>query len=236
MTFLSHQNIVLMPGLDGTGKSFEPLLPSIAEDARVTIVRYPTDRLLSFDETVNCAAAQIPEGTSPVFIAESFSGPVAIRLIASGLVRAKALVLCATFARSPHPLMWSMVRFLRMPLLIRPEMPRPFFKFIIGDDQRIEALLPLWKKVHAEVPASVMDFRLSIINSIDVLPDLPKLTLPCLFLQAQKDRVIPEGCLKEIACRIPQLQVEKIQAPHFILQAEPLACLAAIDNFLTQIQ
>ena len=235
MACLDKEHIVLMPGLDGTGKSFEPLLPLVAAGARVTTVRYPADRPLSFDETVACAASQIPKDMPLVVIAESFSGPVAVRMIASGLIRPKALVLCATFARSPHPVLWRIVRFLRLPLVIRPEMPRSFFRFVIGPDHLIDALLPLWKKVHEGVPSRILDSRLALINATDVTSDLPGLTLPCLYLQASKDRVVPASCLKNIARRIPHLQVISIEAPHFILQAAPRDCLQAIENFLKRI-
>lgn len=117
MKWLSNQHLVLMPGLDGTGLSFEPLLPFLPADAKITIIRYPTDKLLSFEETVECAAEQIPAGNPPVVIAESFSGPVAIQMIGSGRVQAKALILCATFAKSPRPIVWRIMRFLRLPLL-----------------------------------------------------------------------------------------------------------------------
>ncbi|MEE9913584.1 MAG: PAS domain S-box protein [Deltaproteobacteria bacterium] len=234
MTFLRHQHLVFMPGLDGTGKSFEPLLPLIAADARVTIVRYPTDKRLSFEETVECAAAQIPAGDPPVVIAESFSGPVAVRMIASGRVQARALVLCATFARSPHPVVWRIVRFLRLPFFIRPDMPKPFFSYIMGGDKQVAALLPLWRQVHADVPACVMASRLDLINRIDVTSDLRKLTVPCCYLQATDDRIVPSRCLKDFEHGIPCLSIKKIKAPHFILQAEPQACLTAIDDFLRQ--
>jgi len=235
MTYLHKEHIVLMPGLDGTGKSFEPVLPLIAADAHVTVVRYPADRPLSFDETVACAAKQISTETSPVVIAESFSGPVAVRMIASGLVAPKALVLCATFVRSPHPILWRMVRFLRLPLMIRPEMPRAFFKFVIGRDDLIEVLKPLWMKVHAEVPAPIMDARLGLINAVDVTADLKKLCLPCLFLKASDDRVIPASRLTDLIRHIPHLQVKTIEAPHFILQAAPEKCIQTIDIFLKRI-
>lgn len=232
MTFPRNQHLVFMPGLDGTGKSFEPLLPYIAPDTRVTIVRYPTDKFLSFEDTVEWAAAQIPGGHPPVVIAESFSGPVAVQMIASGRVKARALVLCATFARSPHPVAWRVMRFLRLPLLIRPDMPGLFFKFVIGNDQQIAALLPLWKKVHTDVPPHVMASRLALINNLNVTQELKKLTIPCCYLQAMDDRIVPSRCLKDFDRNIPHLYIKKIKAPHFILQAEPQACLAAVSDFL----
>jgi pimeloyl-[acyl-carrier protein] methyl ester esterase len=232
MKRLSNQHLVFMPGLDGTGLSFEPVLPLLPADAKITIVRYPTNKLLSFDETVECAALQIPAGNSPVVIAESFSGPVAIQMIGSGRIKAKALILCATFAKSPRPIVWRIMRFLRLPLLIRPDMPKRFFKIVIGDDKLIAELLPLWKKVHADVPARVMNHRLKMINQVDVTKWLKKLPVPCCYLQATDDRIVRSSCLADFENCIPNLEIKRIKAPHFILQAQPQACLDAIEKFM----
>jgi hypothetical protein len=137
MCSLRNQHLVFMPGMDGTGLSFEPVLALLPESAKITLIRYPGDKLLSFDETVECAAAQIPTGDPPIVIAESFSGPVAVKMIGSGRAKAKALILCATFTKSPHPVVWRFMRFLRLPMLIKPEMPKRIFKVVIGDDKLI---------------------------------------------------------------------------------------------------
>ncbi len=232
MTFLRNQHLVFMPGMDGTGLSFEPLLPFLPDSAKITIVRYPTDKLLSFDEMVECAAGQIPKGDTPIVIAESFSGPVAVKMIGTGRVNAKALILCATFTKSPRPFVWRVMRFLRLPLLIKPDMPKRFFRFVIGEDALIDKLLPLWKKIHACVPAHVMQHRLKIINEVDVAAWFSKIKIPCCYLQGVNDRVVPASCAEEIRKSAPFVEVKKINAPHFILQAEPRACLKAIDDFI----
>ena len=232
MKRLGNQHLVFMPGLDGTGLSFEPILPFLPADAKITIIRYPTDKLLSFEEAVECAAAQIPAHDPPIVIAESFSGPVAIQMIGSGRVQAKALILCATFAKSPRPIVWRIISFLRLPLLIMPDMPKRFFKIVIGEDKLIADLLPLWKKVHADVPARVMNHRLKIINGVDVTKWLTELPVPCCYLQAVNDRVVPSSCVEDIKKCAPLLEVKRINAPHFILQAQPQACLDAIEEFV----
>ena len=236
MEYLRNQSLVLMPGLDGTGLSFEPLLKFIPEDVQITIIHYPTDKLLSFEETVECAAAQIAPGSPPIVIAESFSGPVAVQMIASGRIAAKALILCATFAKSPHPHIWSVVRFLRLPRLVRPDMPALFFKIILGNDKLIASLVPLWKKVHADVTTETMEHRLGLINRVDVTTSLKELSLPCLYLQAIDDRVVSSSSLKDFKRCIPHLMIQRIKAPHFILQAAPQACLEAIEQFISLIK
>ncbi|MRR16839.1 MAG: PAS domain S-box protein [Deltaproteobacteria bacterium] len=232
MAFPRNQHLVLMPGLDGTGKSFEPLLPLIADDNRVTVVSYPADRILSFEETVESAARQIPDDIPPVVIAESFSGPVAVRMIASGRVKAQALVLCATFARPPHPFIWRIVHLLRLPIFIRPLTSGSFFNYVMGDPRQAAALRPLWEKVHAAVPPHVLASRLSLLNRVDVTRDLRRLDIPCLYLQATDDRIVPANCLSVFERNLAYLTVKKIKAPHFILQSAPETCLAAIDELL----
>jgi pimeloyl-ACP methyl ester carboxylesterase len=232
MSSLRNQHLVFMPGMDGTGLSFEPLAPFLSRETKITIVRYPTDRLLSFDETVECAAGQIPADKPPIVIAESFSGPVAIKMIGSGRIKAKALILCATFAKSPRPVVWRVMRFLRLPMLIKPEMPKRFFRVVIGNDKLIDKLKPLWKKVHAKVPARVMQHRLKIINEVDVTAWLAKINIPCCYLQAITDRVVPASCAEEIKKAAPLVEIIKIDSPHFILQAEPKECLTAIEKFM----
>ena len=223
-----------MPGMDGTGLSFEPIGPFLSEEAEVTVVRYPSDRFLSFDEMVECAAAQIPPGDPPIVIAESFSGPVAIKMIGSGRVKAAALILCATFAKSPRPVVWRIMRFLRLPLLIKPDMPKRFFRFVIGNEKLIAELVPLWKKIHAQVPARVMQHRLKIVNEVDVTAWLAEIKIPCCYLQATNDRLVPAACAEEIKKIAPFVKIEKIDAPHFILQANPRLCLQAIADFCTK--
>ena len=41
--------LVLLPGLDGTGEQFEPLLRELPASLTPIVVRYPTDRVLGYD-------------------------------------------------------------------------------------------------------------------------------------------------------------------------------------------
>ena len=63
------ERLVFLPGLDGTGISWEPLAPFVAPDADVTVVRYPANELLSFRETVECAARQVSSADEAIVIA-----------------------------------------------------------------------------------------------------------------------------------------------------------------------
>ena len=87
--------------------------------------------------------------------------------------------------------------------------------------------------MHADVPARVMDHRLKIINQVDVTKWLKKLPVPCCYLQATDDRIVRSSCLADFENCIPNLEIKRIKAPHFILQAQPRECLNAIEEFIS---
>jgi pimeloyl-[acyl-carrier protein] methyl ester esterase len=222
-----------MPGMDGTGISFEPFGEVLPKDINVKVIRYPSDRLLNFEESVQCAMDQIGSCQQEVIvIAESFSGPVAVALAASGRLRASCLILCATFARSPRPVLLKLLFFLPLELILRLPMPRFLLKLVIeGGEKSTDLFLALWQRVKPLVPARTLIHRLRVIDRIDVRDRLPKLTIPCLYIQASGDRSVPASCLFDFTEAVSDLRVTRIKGPHFILQAEPDASLAAIQNF-----
>lgn len=229
---LSGRKLVFLPGLDGTGISFEPFGAVLPDDVPVCVVRYPTDRLLSFEETVRCARDQIPRERDAVVLAESFSGPVALALAGSGLIRPGCMVLCSTFARSPRPRVLKALELLPLKRLLGLPVHRSLLRLVVaGGAESADLLLDLWRRVRTMVPPEVLVHRLEIINRVDVRDFLPGLSVPCLYLQAASDRTVPESALFDFMEAVPDLRVKRIPGPHFILQARPRESLDAIQHF-----
>ncbi len=229
---LSGGKLVFLPGLDGTGISFEPLGAVLPEDVPVCVVRYPADRLLSFEEIVRCARDQIPWERDILVLAESFSGPVALALVGSGLIRPGCMVLCSTFARSPRPRVLKALELLPMKRLLGLPVPRSLLRFVVaGGAESAGLLLDMWHRVRTMVPPEVLVHRLKIINRVDVRGFLPRLSVPCLYLQAASDRTVPDSALFDFMEAVPDLRLRRIPGPHFILQARPRESLDAIQHF-----
>lgn len=222
--------LVLMPGLDGTGISFEPLSRFLSADIATTVVRYPTDRSLSFEETVACAYDQI-RGEQDIVLAESFSGPVAISLIASRKLRVKGLILCATFAKAPRQTTLKMLSLLPLELGLKLPFQSLLLRLILGDRKAMDTLFPIWRRLKTTVPARVLAHRIRLLSLIDVRDLLPELTIPCWYIQAAQDRLLPSSVLDFIQA-IPHLVVRKITGPHFILQTQPEASAMIINEFI----
>ena len=225
-----------MPGMDGTGISFEPLAQLLPHDVNVKVVQYPSDRLLSFEENLQCVRRQVQQDEDAVVIAESFSGPVAVALIGSGRLKATCLILSATFARSPRPLLLKALSCLPMEVLLKLPFPRFFLQHIIeGGEVAVDVFHSMLQRIRAMVPAKVLVHRLSVIDTTDVRQWLSKLTVPCLYIQATADRWVPASALFDFTEAVADLRVARIRGPHFILQAQPQQSLAAIQNFMALI-
>lgn len=71
--------LVLLPGLDGSGRLFKPLLKQQSPEIETIILPYPNDRLMSHVDLCDFLHPRLPN--EPFFIlGESFGGPLAILL------------------------------------------------------------------------------------------------------------------------------------------------------------
>ena len=121
--------LVLLPGLDGTGKLFADFLKALDLGVRTRVVPYPPDVPLGYDELEPLVRAALPAQGAFVLLGESFSGPLAIRIAARPPPGLTGLILCVTFASNPYPrLAWarrlaafiplkSVPRWIRAPLM-----------------------------------------------------------------------------------------------------------------------
>src|SRR4051812_11267801 len=93
---------IFLPGMDGTGLLFEPLLRLWKEDAPPLVISYPSDQLLGYDALESLVGSRLIERDPYILIAESFGGPIAMRIAARRPPNLRGLVLSATFVREPR--------------------------------------------------------------------------------------------------------------------------------------
>ena len=223
-------HLVLLPGLDGTGELFAPLIQALDEDITTCVVRYGAE--LTFDEYVESAAMALPEQC--VVIAESFSGPVAIALAARHPGKVRGLVLCATFAVSPFRALLRGVKFTPA----RFFRPSPLLPVMVNHFCFSGAPIPLRPSpvsVVSTVPPAIMRARLACLAATDVRPLLSRVVTPVLYLRASNDRVVSSRLSHELTSRLPNVTVTEIDGPHLLLQTRPRECAAAISSYLRPV-
>jgi pimeloyl-ACP methyl ester carboxylesterase len=226
----THPILVLMPGLDGTGKLFGEFVKSLGSSVDPLIVSYPQDRSLGYDELEALVLAALPRGRRFILLGESFSGPLAIRIAARSPAGLVALILCATFAKNPFPwLGWARPLAAYLPLKSLPRWVRAPLMWGSASPQRAPAQM---ERAMAGVSHDVIRRRIGALLAVDETPALARLRLPILVLEAAHDRVISAAASRRILSVQPGAELAQIHGPHLLLQTRPAECAAAVLRFI----
>src|SRR5687768_13243658 len=94
---MARRHLVLLPGLDGTGSLFGPLLAQLPETLIPVVVKYPPDQVLYYEQLFPHIREVMPWDQPFILLAESFSGPMAIKFAAEQSANIHALVLVSSF-------------------------------------------------------------------------------------------------------------------------------------------
>lgn len=93
--------LLLLSGMDGTGRLFGPLLRALPSSLSPVVGAYPADRPYGYAELLPLVEAAAPAGAEYVVVGESFSGLLALMLAAQRPPGLRGIVLCESFVRSP---------------------------------------------------------------------------------------------------------------------------------------
>ncbi|MEW5974409.1 MAG: alpha/beta fold hydrolase [Acidobacteriota bacterium] len=221
--------LVILPGMDGTGILSQTFANHLPGDFSVTIVRYPSGERQSYAELEFIARSALPENRPFLLLGESFSGPIAISLAASNPTKPAGLILCCSFARNPY-------QFLRpfgsLSTLVNVRaIPLPVLSGILLGRWSTPALRSLLQEALSIVPPAVLQARASAVLTVDAVDMLRHLQLPLLYLKGSEDRLIPPAAATLVLENAPDTRLEEIPGPHLLLQAAPERCARVITDF-----
>ena len=215
-----------MPGLDGTGKLFAPIIPFLEPHFELTIVTYPD--LDSFSDYVDCAQNQLPSTPGFSLLAESFSGPVALALMAQQPGRIGPSILSATFARSPLAALTRMASYVPEQIFSIGALSEFCLDVYASNDEDFSETQPLPLNVTEQLDGALLKHRISVLSRIDVSALLPGIEVPILYLRARRDRIVAESDARMMQEYLPDVERVDIDAPHLLLQTRPQQCAELI--------
>jgi len=231
----ANPQLVLLPGLDGTGEFFQPLLESLGGTIRTHVVQYPVDGGFDYATCSEFARAALPADEPYVLLGESFSGPIAIELAARAPRGLKGVILCASFACNPRPRL-SFIR----PLL--PYMPFhgtrssiALSRFLVLGRWITPAIRDLHLQILMKVPATTLQARILAVADCDARQALRQVSVPILCLVPKYDRLIPRSAARVIQQHAPAARVVVLDAPHCLLQCVPGAAARQITQFMQEL-
>jgi len=230
VTPVSLPQLIVLPGLDGTGTRLTAFLREMQRAVPTRIIGYPPDQPMGYAELESLVRQLLPQGERYVLLAESFAGPIAIRVAADPPPGLAGLILCGTFARNPFPWLRA-VRALavRVPFKSLPRWLRAPLLWGSGDPRRAP---PRAERASATVDKAVIRRRLHEVLTVDVTGLLANIDLPTLILGATRDRIVPRSAVRLLVQRTRHGEVAEIDGPHLLLQSRPAESAAAVLRFL----
>ena len=160
-------------------------------NVRVTVVAYPADQKLSFAELVRCAYEQLPRNKPLVLIAESFSGPITIRLASSFPSNIKGIIFCATFMKFDRPFLLGPAKYIPFEFLLSKRMPGFLLYFLVGGKPFSDKLTPLFRQLEKLINPEVIAHRIRMLKNIDATADARTLTSALLLYPGSPGQARP---------------------------------------------
>ncbi len=225
-------HLVLLPGLDGSGKLFEPFINQFPDTSRITVIPYPGDRHIPFSRLAGYIVPLLPAGRPLAILGESYSGPVAIGLAARSDIDVRKVILVASFAKYPASHLKTLSAWLPLSLLFRLPIPDFLIRYYCFGNAGTGLLRSLLRDAIKGNKPGVLAMRAREGSRVDVTESLANIKVPCLYIAADNDRLVPSRALDYLKQHLPDLDVVTLQGAHFILQVQPKACFDVINDFL----
>ncbi len=226
------ESLVLLPGMDGTGELFAPLRAVIPPNWAVHVVSYPEDGEQTYEELFSFVEEHLEGMRSVVLVAESFSGPLAIRYAADHQKQVRAVILAASFVRSPIPTWFR--SFAKPPLVRLLCGANRIIRFFLLNGARDKSLVSKVSSLIGKISPRMLAERIRTICQVDCVAALSSCTVPMLYLAATRDRLVGRRSGDLITSVKLDCMYRVIDGPHLLLQASPKGSWEEIESFLRQ--
>jgi pimeloyl-ACP methyl ester carboxylesterase len=220
-------NLVLLPGLDGTGELFMPFIETLPKDINALVISYPGNIKLSYEELVEFVLNQLPDNEF-ILVGESFSGYIAHQIALRNPKNMKAVIFVASFLENPRPLMLGISGVFPRRYIFSGFLPEIVIKVFLFGMNVCDQIISLFRQSMKQVSPDVLVFRLIEISKISGV--LQSCSLKATYIQASNDKLVPKKCADAFKKAYKDICVFEVHGPHFILQSNPVSCLDVIIN------
>jgi len=222
--------LVLLPGLDGTGIFFGPLLRHLPPWIEPVVIEYPTSGNNDYDDLLPIVMNKVAALESFLILGWSFGGPLALMVSSTCPSKVSGVILCGSFVTPPRPKLVPFRFIVSRPLIAIIRALRRIRLLVPGyatnEFRRAKAIT--WRRVNSGVLAA----RLRAILRVDVRSQLKECRVRLMYLASSQDEVVSRASLNEIIALAPKTQAIEIEGPHFALFTNPIQSTAHIVNFI----
>jgi pimeloyl-ACP methyl ester carboxylesterase len=228
-----------MPGLDGSGVLFSGLERAAPPELSLSVLRYPDEGPQDYPALHARLAPELAARRAPyVLVAESFAGPLALRIAADHPPGLEAVVLVNSFVAAPletraAALASRALAAFGTPLLgrIGPPPPALLRRFMLGDDAP-EPLVEQLQVALRALPQRSLAARLRTVLAANETQAYLHTQLPMFYLRGNQDRLVGEHAIETLIRLRPGLQLHRLDGPHLLLQRYPEHCVEVLQRCL----
>jgi pimeloyl-[acyl-carrier protein] methyl ester esterase len=156
--------LVLLPGMDGTGELFAPLIKILPKDLLPLVVAYPPNEPWGYPELLDFIRHQLPMDEDFVVLGESFSGPLALMLASDPPAQMRALILTCTFEHHPRPALAPFSIFAQVVLRFRP--PKFLIQSVLTNGAKNFDIAARVQLAMGRVSVETLHARIKAINGL----------------------------------------------------------------------
>lgn len=224
--------LVLLPGMDGTGKLFDGLIAELPE-RDILSISLPQQGPQDYESLCQQLTPLLPKEPF-VLLAESFSGGIAALLTQAEIPQLAGVIFVASFLSSPRPWLARLATQLPIKLLARLPCSNMVFRHFLLGTEATEQLIETFRASIHSVPGKVLSARLAVIAH--ATPASFTSEVPAVYIRATHDRLVPAQQKELFLKTYPGISILDIPGPHFILQANPKAAAEAVTLALRRLQ
>lgn len=221
---------LLLPGLDGTGKLFDPFVEAAPNDAPTEVAKYPFDKSMSYSEYATFVLSTFVSNEPFTIIAESFSGPVAVLVAASRPSALTGVVLCNTFV---YRAAWRGFSYLPWAWLFRFPVTTLMVGIHLTGFRQASKWVERIRAANQPVLPGVRASRLRAALNADVRGEFAGLDVPVMYLRGLQDRLVFSSCVRHAREARPSTTVVRVPGPHLLLQTEPQRSWQEVTSFVS---
>lgn len=217
-------DVVLLPGLHGSTALYDAFIALAPPWARCMPVPLPTLGDQSLDGLATTLEAELRRLEGFVLVAESFSGPIAVRLAARLGQKMALLALCNPLVEMPIALPAG----LAASAATWRGMPAWTAAAVLAGGDRALGKAAL-DGIRA-LPKKVLEARLASAFTATADEIAPLLAAPLLAVLGTRDRLVSPARTRALLKGVPFATVVELDAPHLVVQTKPAEVWDAISD------
>ena len=229
---MRQQSLVLLPGLDGTGIMFRPIINELKQDVEPIVISYKQEAKCSYHILADQVANSLPNNDFFI-LGESFSGPIALMIADRKPKDLKGIILCATFIDNPSAYFPSFLSF----LIVAPLFyvwPVSIKANVLTGGRADDRIKELMRETRKETRNDALAARTRATMKVNVSEELRRCTYPILYLRGARDIVVTSRNFRRIKKIKSDISDVTFDTAHLVLQEAPEKAAKEIINFIKQ--